>query len=148
MAASFLYGCGYLFPLWKGAQNDAHCNCIKPPEQWFFLNNIETQEVLCFPMEAEHFGFLKLVLAFCQTFTRRHYGYFFVTSFCQNCNFEKHFYEWVWISIRYFDFKCHITVSNFRKTKQNQWALILKGDQCLQKQPQNKKISEQWVGYD
>ena len=88
-------------------------------------------------MEAEHFGFLKLVLVFCQTFTRRHYGYFFVTSFCQNCNFEKHFYEWVWVSIRYFDFKCHITVSDFRKTKQNQWALIPKGDQCLQKQPQN-----------
>ena len=25
------YGCGYLFLLRKGAQNDAHCNCIKPP---------------------------------------------------------------------------------------------------------------------
>ena len=31
VAASILYGCGYLFLLWKGAQNDAHCNCIKPP---------------------------------------------------------------------------------------------------------------------
>ena len=29
--ASIMYGCGYLFLLWKGAQNDAHCNCIKPP---------------------------------------------------------------------------------------------------------------------
>ena len=29
MAASIIYGCGYLFLLWKGAQNDAHCNCIK-----------------------------------------------------------------------------------------------------------------------
>ena len=25
------YMCGYLFVLWKGAHNDAHCNCIKPP---------------------------------------------------------------------------------------------------------------------
>ena len=30
LAASILYGCGYLFLLWKGAQNDAHCNYIKP----------------------------------------------------------------------------------------------------------------------
>ena len=25
MAASILYDCGYLFLLWKGVQNDAHC---------------------------------------------------------------------------------------------------------------------------
>ena len=31
VAASILYGCGYFFLLWKGAHNDAHCNCIKPP---------------------------------------------------------------------------------------------------------------------
>ena len=31
MAASLLYGSGYLFLLGKGAQNDAHCNCIIPP---------------------------------------------------------------------------------------------------------------------
>ena len=31
VAASIIYGCGSLFLLWKGAQNDAHCNCIKPP---------------------------------------------------------------------------------------------------------------------
>ena len=27
---SVLYGCGFLLLLWKGAQNDAHCNCIVP----------------------------------------------------------------------------------------------------------------------
>ena len=31
VAASILDGCRYLFLLRKGAQNDAHCNCIKPP---------------------------------------------------------------------------------------------------------------------
>ena len=31
VAASILYGCGYFFLLWKGLQNDAHCNYIKPP---------------------------------------------------------------------------------------------------------------------
>ena len=31
MAASVLYGCGYLLLLWKGAQNDAHCNFFVPP---------------------------------------------------------------------------------------------------------------------
>ena len=31
VAAFILYGCGYLFLLWKGAQSDAYCNCIKPP---------------------------------------------------------------------------------------------------------------------
>ena len=35
MAASIIHGCGYLFLLWKGAQNDAHCNCIKPPSNSF-----------------------------------------------------------------------------------------------------------------
>ena len=25
---SLLYGCGFVSLLWKGAQNDAHCNCI------------------------------------------------------------------------------------------------------------------------
>ena len=29
VAASILYGCGYL--LWQGAQIDAHCDCIKTP---------------------------------------------------------------------------------------------------------------------
>ena len=31
VAASVLYGSGYLLPLLKGAQYDAHCNCIVPP---------------------------------------------------------------------------------------------------------------------
>ena len=31
VAASIIYDCGCLFLLWKSAQNDAHCNCIKPP---------------------------------------------------------------------------------------------------------------------
>ena len=35
VAASILYGCGYLFLLWKGAQNDAHCICIKSPKACF-----------------------------------------------------------------------------------------------------------------
>ena len=31
IAASVWYSCGYLFLLWQGAQNNAHCNCIIPP---------------------------------------------------------------------------------------------------------------------
>ena len=31
VAASILCSCGYLFLLWKGVQNDVHCNSIKPP---------------------------------------------------------------------------------------------------------------------
>ena len=62
---------------------------------------------------------------------------FFATGFCQNCNFEKHFYQWALVSIRYFDFKCYITVCNFRKTTHNQLALMPMGDKCLQRLPQN-----------
>ena len=42
MAASILYCCGYFFLLWKGAQNDAHCNCIKAPYEESFRNNCPT----------------------------------------------------------------------------------------------------------
>ena len=34
VAASILDGCGYLFLLWKGAQNDVYCNCIKAPPKF------------------------------------------------------------------------------------------------------------------
>ena len=87
-------------------------------------------------MEDKHFGFLKLILVFCQAFACHHYVYF-LRGFCQNCNFEKHFYQWALVSIRYFDFKCYINVCNFRKTKHNQLALMPKGDKCLQRQPKN-----------
>ena len=44
MAASILYGCGYLFLLWKGAQNDAHYNCIKPPVRYSHLSNLSDND--------------------------------------------------------------------------------------------------------
>ena len=31
LAASFVFGCPYILLLWRGAQNDTHCNCIVPP---------------------------------------------------------------------------------------------------------------------
>ena len=60
----------------------------------------------------------------------------------QNFNFEKHFYEWAWVSIIYFNFKCYITASNFRKT--NQRPLMSKGDKCLQKLPKNQFFVIWW----
>ena len=84
------------------------------------------------------FWLSKTDFSFLSNFARYHYRYFFVTSFCQNCNIQKHFYEWAWVSIRYFDFKCYMVVSIFRKTKHKQWARIPNGDKCLQKQHKNQ----------
>ena len=39
VAASILYACGYLFLLWKGAQNDVHFNYIIPPS----AKNVKTK---------------------------------------------------------------------------------------------------------
>ena len=57
MAASVLYGCGYLLLLWKGMQNDPYCNSIVPPLAFDPLigfifskeSNFETTESLHFP---------------------------------------------------------------------------------------------------
>ena len=54
MDAFVLYGCGFLLLLWKGAQNDVHCNSIV---FLFFsaaeLNNIESEEEV-FTQEFSH----------------------------------------------------------------------------------------------
>ena len=38
VAASALYGCGYTFLLWKGAQNNVHCYCIIHIKEVFLKN--------------------------------------------------------------------------------------------------------------
>ena len=44
VAAYIFYDCGYLFLLRKDAQNNAPCNCIKPP----YIFRLTTQNLYCF----------------------------------------------------------------------------------------------------
>ena len=83
-------------------------------------------------MKDEYLGSQKLILVFCQTFAR----YDYELKFLSKLQFWKAFLWMGMVSIRYFDFKCHTIFSTFRKTNM-QWALMPKGDKCLQKQPKD-----------
>ena len=87
-------------------------------------------------MKDEYLGSQKLVLVFCQTFACYDYEFFFETSFCQNCNFGKHFYGWAWYPLGILTL--NVTQFYLLLEKPNmQGALMPKGEKCLQKQPKD-----------
>ena len=54
---SILYGCGFLLPLWKGAQNNVHCNYIVPP--WVVLFFFQLQSWIILGMKTKFKNFMR-----------------------------------------------------------------------------------------